>query len=100
MHRVLTCVPRTDGVARTDSPCEAAGTSTYYKVQVVDAYLLDRSAVPSLEAALGSTAEARGSFEHGKRVLLEARAAGKLPPEGQQALAELEGNLRRLPRDE
>ena len=54
----------------------------------------------SLEAALGSTAEARGSFEHGKRVLLDARSAGKLPPEAQQALAELEGNLRRLPRDE
>ncbi len=54
----------------------------------------------ALEAALGSTAEARGSFEHGKRLLLEARSAGKLPPEAQQALAELEGNLRRLPRDE
>jgi serine/threonine protein kinase len=54
----------------------------------------------SLESALGSTAEARGSFEHGKRLLIQARSGGKLPPEAAQALAELEGNLRRLPRDE
>jgi hypothetical protein len=54
----------------------------------------------SLEAALGSTAEARGSFEHGKRLLLEARSAGKLAPDAAQALAEIEGSLRRLPRDE
>lgn len=54
----------------------------------------------SLEVALGSTAEARGSFEHGKRLLLEARSAGKLAPDALQALAEIEGSLRRLPRDE
>jgi serine/threonine protein kinase len=54
----------------------------------------------SLEAALGSTAEARGSFEHGKRLLIQAKSSGKLAPDAAQALAELESNLRRLPRDE
>ena len=54
----------------------------------------------ALEAALGFTAEARGSLEHGKRVILQAKGSGKLPPEAAQVLAEIEGTLRRLPRDE
>ena len=54
----------------------------------------------SLEVALGSTAEARGSFERGKRVIQDAKGAGKLPPEAIQVLADIEGVLRRLPRDE
>jgi serine/threonine protein kinase len=53
-----------------------------------------------LESALGSIAEARGSLEHGKRLLLQAKSGGKLPPEAVQVLAELEGNLRRLPREQ
>jgi hypothetical protein len=54
----------------------------------------------SLEAALGSTAEARGSFEHGKRLIQQAKVAGKLPPDALHVLGEIEGSLRRLPRDE
>jgi serine/threonine protein kinase len=54
----------------------------------------------ALEAALGSTAEARGSFEMAKRVLQQARTGGKLPPEAARVLGEIEADLRRLPRDE
>jgi hypothetical protein len=54
----------------------------------------------ALESALGSVAEARGSLEHGRRLLLQAKAGGKLPPDAAQVLADVEGNLRRLPRDQ
>lgn len=53
----------------------------------------------SIEVALGSTGEARGSFEQGKRILLQSKVGGKLPAEAAQVLAEIEGNLRRLPKD-
>ncbi len=49
----------------------------------------------SIDAGLGSTSEARGSFEHGRRLLKK----GKLSPEAAQVLAELDSALRRLPRE-
>jgi hypothetical protein len=77
---------------------EAAETATPPAPALEIAKLCQRLA--GLEASLGSTAEARGSLEHGKRLLLEARAAGKLAPDAVQTLGEIEGTLRRLPRDE
>jgi exonuclease VII small subunit len=57
------------------------------------------SKIGALEAGLGSLDEARASFESGRKLLQRARSNGKLDADGLQVLGEIEGRLRKLPRD-
>lgn len=53
----------------------------------------------ALASNINSTAEARGHFESGRKTLQALRASGHLPKEGAKVLAELEGAIRRLPKE-
>jgi predicted RNA-binding protein YlxR (DUF448 family) len=52
-----------------------------------------------LASAINSSAEGRGYYVQSRRTLLQLRSKGKLPKEAAKLLVDLEGSLRRLPRD-